>query len=156
MKSDSQILQNEFESLKADLIAKHNELGMPASGKWERELSVDVKRQKAIIYGTPYTEQLVNGREPGEFPPVDLIRQWIIDKPVPFDPSKITISSLAFLFARSIAREGTKYFKQGGTDLIESVITPARIQSIIDAVSDFYYNSFSSQLTNLFKNMEPA
>jgi len=152
MKSDSQILQNEFESLKADLVAKHIELGMPASGKWERELSVEVTRLKAIIYGTPYTEQLVNGREPGKFPPVDLIRQWILDKNIPF-LGKITLSSLAFLIARKIAKEGTNYFKQGGTDLVEAVITPERVQKIIDSVSEFYINSFTTQITGFLKQL---
>ncbi|PHQ27857.1 hypothetical protein [Leeuwenhoekiella nanhaiensis] len=152
MTSQSAILEREFESIKQDLIAKHIELGMPASGNWERSLVVDVQRLKATITGAPYTEQLVNGREPGKFPPIAAIRQWILDKPIPF-LGKIKLSSLAFLIARKIAKEGTNYFKQGGTDLVEAVITPERIQSIIDKVSEFYIDSFTTQITGFLKKM---
>ena len=152
MVGQSAILEKEFELIKQDLIAKHIELGMPASGNWERSLVVDVQRLKATITGAPYTEQLVNGREPGKFPPIAAIRQWILDKPIPF-LGKIKLSSLAFLIARKIANEGTKYFKQGGTDLVEAVITPERIQSIIDKVSEFYIDSFTTQITGFLKKM---
>lgn len=152
MVGQSAILEREFESIKQDLIAKHIELGMPASGNWERSLVVDVQRLKATITGAPYTEQLVNGREPGKFPPIAAIRQWILDKPIPF-LGKIKLSSLAFLIARKIANEGTNYFKQGGTDLVEAVITPERIQSIIDKVSEFYIDSFTTQITGFLKKM---
>jgi len=152
MIGQSTILQKEFEALKQDLIAKHIELGMPASGNWERSLVVEVQRLKATIHGAPYTEQLVNGREPGKFPPIAAIRQWILDKPIPF-VGKIKLSSLAFLIARKIAKEGTKYFKQGGTDLVEAVITPERVQSIIDQVSEFYIDSFTTEITGFLKKM---
>lgn len=150
--NQSQILQKEFESLKQDLIAKHIELGMPASGRWERELSIEVNRLKAVIYGEHYTEQLVNGRKPGKFSPVNAIRQWILDKNIPF-LGKISLSSLSFLIARKIAKEGTQYFKEGGTDLIDSVITPERIERILDSVSDFYINSFTSDITGFLKKL---
>lgn len=150
--SQSEILQREFELLKDDLIAKHQELGMPASGNWERELEVRVERLSASIVGTPYTEQLVNGRAPGKFPPVAAIRQWIIDKPIHF-VGKIKLSSLAFLIARKIANDGTKYFQQGGTDLIEAVITPERIQSIIDKVSEFYIDTFTTEISGFLKKL---
>tara|TARA_R110002012_G_scaffold190633_1_gene358210 strand:- start:19060 stop:19524 length:465 start_codon:yes stop_codon:yes gene_type:complete len=152
MVGQSAILEKEFESLKQDLIAKHIELGMPASGNWERSLVVEVQRLKATITGAPYTEQLVNGRGPGKFPPIAAIRQWILDKPIHF-LGKIKLSSLAFLIARKIAKEGTKYHKQGGTDLVEAVITPERIQSILDKVSEFYIDSFTTEITGFLKKM---
>ena len=104
------------------------------------------------IFGNAYTEQLVNGREPGKFPPISVITKWINDKNIsPTD--NISVSSLAFLIARKIAQEGTKYFKDGGTDLIESVITPSRIQRIVDNVSEFHISSFVSDITNVFKQV---
>lgn len=152
MTNQSAILEKEFELIKQDLIAKHIELGMPASGNWERSLVVEVQRLKATITGAPYTEQLVNGREPGKFPPIKAIRQWILDKNIPF-LGKISLSSLAFLIARKISKQGTEYFKQGGTDLVESVITPERIQSILNKVSEFYIDSFTTEITGFLKKM---
>lgn len=149
----SQILNDELEQIKQDLIKKHLELGMKASGGWIDSLNVQTKGLSGIIYGKPYTEQLVNGREHGKFPPISMIKQWIIDKNItPFD--KISISSLAFLIARKIAKEGTKYFKQGGTDLVSSVITPERIQMILDKVSEFHINSFLSEINGVFNELK--
>lgn len=152
--TSEQILHSEFEKLKAELIAKHNELGMKASGKWIESLENRSKRLSGVLMGEPYTEQLVNGRKPGKFPPVAMIRQWIEDKGI--TPQDITVSSLAFLIARKIAKEGTQYYKQGGTDLVEAVITPARIQSIIDKVSEFHINNFTSEVYGMFKQLEAA
>lgn len=151
MKKSTEILQLEFELIKQDLIDKHNQLGMRASGDWANSLHVEAKGLTATIFGNSYTEQLVNGRGPGKFPPISAITQWISDKNIPL--VDITISSLAFLIARKIAREGTQYFKKGGTDLISSVITPQRIQRIIDSVSEFHINSFVSDITNVFKEV---
>ena len=152
MLNQSQILEAQMELLKEDLAAKHRELGMKASGKWEASLEVDVQRLKGVIRGEDYTEQLVNGRAPGKFPPIAAIKQWILDKNIRF-LGQISLSSLAFLIARKIAKDGTKYFQQGGTDLLDAVITPQRIQSIIDSVSEFYIDSFTSEISGFIKKM---
>jgi len=131
----TEILEQEFQRLRQELIQKHIELGMVASGNWVNSLSQEVTGRKATIWGTDYTVQLVEGREPGKFPPINAIEKWINDKGIqPKD--NIPISSLAFLIARKIAREGTEYYKQGGTDLISAVITPERVQEIINKVGD--------------------
>lgn len=134
-----EILEEEFESLKNDLIQRHNDLGMKASGLWESELEITIEqsdgRMTARLSGIGYTEQLVYGRKPGKFPPIKAIEQWILDKGINLE-NNIKASSLAFLIARKIAKEGTKYFRDGGTDLIQSVITPERIQAIISRVRE--------------------
>lgn len=151
MINDAEILSREFDMLIDDLIAKHRELGMPASNQWIETLENRSERLSGQVWGQDYTEQLVNGREPGKFPPIKMIEKWIYDKGI--TPDNITVSSLAFLIARKIAKEGTEYFKQGGTDLVDAVITPQRIQSIIDKVSEFHINSFLSEVTGVFKQM---
>ncbi len=151
MIGDAEILSKEFDSLKQELIAKHKELGMKASGQWIESLENRSERLSGQLWGEPYTEQLVNGRGPGKFPPIKMIEKWIYDKGI--TPDGIKISSLAFLIARKIAKEGTEYFKQGGTDLVEAVITPQRIQDIIDKVTEFQINSFLSDITGVIKKM---
>lgn len=150
-----EILTIEFEAIKNDLIQKHNDLKMKASGNWQNSLVVNILDLKdgivlARVYGPMYTEQLVNGRLPGKFPPIEVIRNWIIDKGIAGVMEKTKISSLAFLIARKISIEGTKYFKEGGTDLVSSVFTPARIQSIIDKIREininYIVNGFIEQL----------
>lgn len=135
MNEHAKILQKEFEKLSADLTQRYIELGMKASGKWDKEKTVDVSESGSVvsgkIEGTPYTRQLQFGRKPGKFPPLAAIEQWINDKQIVPD---IPIRSLAYLIARKIAKEGTDYYKQGGTDLVDSVVTPQRIDSIISKV----------------------
>jgi len=149
-----EILAFEFEAIKKELIAKHNQLKMKASGNWESSLNINISGNEdltiAQLYGESYTEQLVFGRAPGKFPPIKAIEQWILDKGISTIGKQIKISSLAFLIARKIAQQGTKYFQQGGTDLVSSIITPERIQSIIDKVREinvaFITNGLIEQL----------
>ena len=152
-----EILQEEFESIKSDLIQRHNELGMKASGLWESELEIsidgDESKSSSKVLGLNYTEQLVFGRKPGKFPPIKAIEQWIQDKGIAAIGKNISTSSLAFLIARKIAQEGTNYFKQGGTDLVESVITPERIQSIIDRVKEINVVTMTNGLIEKLKQV---
>jgi hypothetical protein len=152
-----EILSIEFEAIRKDLIAKHEQLGMKASGKWADSLEVKIigNNDKSVsqIIGENYTEQLAFGRSPGKFPPIKAIEKWIYDKGISLIGKKITVSSLAFLIARKIAREGTKYFKQGGTDLIEAVITPERIEKIISQVKEINVTTFTNGLIEQLKQV---
>ena len=149
------ILQREFEKIKQDLIAKHDELGMRASGNWANELEVKVTASEnkyvAQIIGEQYTQQLVNGRKPGTMPPVQALEKWIQDKGVFAVQSQAEISGLAYAIATKIKIEGTEYFKQGGTELLDSVITAERIQSIIDLVGDLYAPEIFKGIREQFK-----
>ncbi len=151
-----EILQEEFESIKSDLIQRHNDLGMKASGLWESELEITIEksdgRMTARLSGIGYTEQLVYGRKPGKFPPIKAIEQWILDKGINLE-NNIKASSLAFLIARKIAKEGTKYFRDGGTDLIQSVITPERIQQIISKVREIDVVTITNGLIQQLKEV---
>lgn len=156
------ILQKELEKIRQELIQKHLQLGMKASGSWISSVEVNVNRLNGNILANAYTEQLVNGRPPTttsspSSPTLrEVIEQWIIDKGISPIESEMKISTLAFLIARKIHREGTKYFKQGGTDLVESVITPARIQQIIDSVTEFYVSDVVSEITGFFQELKTA
>ena len=135
---------NEFNSLKEDLIKKHLQLGMKASGRWINNLEVVTDRMSIKLLGEHYTRYLVNGRKPGKMPPVKVIEQWIKDKGL---QTRLPISTLAWAIAMSIKKKGTKYYPEG-TDLLDAVITPQRIQSIIDKVGE----SVLIEATTIFKN----
>lgn len=149
----TEILDKEFNLIKDDLIKKYDELGMRASGQWAKTLNVQTSGLTTKLFGQSYTEQLVFGRKPGKFPPIALIEQWIHDKGIKPIEENMKISTLAFLIARKISEDGTQYFQQGGTELIDSVITPARIQSIINKVSVFQINEFVLRFTNELKTL---
>lgn len=108
------------------LIKRYDELGMRASGNWAQQLEAEVRDTTAVIMGTPYTVQLVNGREPGRMPPVDAIYQWMLDKRT-FTGEKSM--SRAWAIAKTIQKEGTSWYKRGGSSLLEILDEP-EIQNI--------------------------
>ena len=153
MMNPEEIFREEIQLLKEELIAKHKALGMEASGKWIKALDSIIETTEnnlnAVLKNFAYTEQLTQGREPGTFPPVGAIKQWIIDKPItPKD--NISIDSLAWAISTKIFREGTDYYPDG-TDLIDSVITPKRIKKIIDKVGSIFLNNFELEINEQLK-----
>lgn len=157
MTRSEEALAKEFKKLRALLINNYDAKRMRASGSWAKELEDRSEGLSASIWGLPYTEQLEHGRIPTSSSPKtgpvtlrQAIEDWIDEKNIkPKDD--ISTSSLAFLIARKIHREGWNREKYNGLDLISEVITPAYIQSIIDKVSDFQIAEFSSEIINIFK-----
>lgn len=145
-------LTEEFNLLKAELIKKYDEKGMRASGNWADSLEVNVTGGLvATLIGEKYSEQLEYGRKSGKQPPSQVIEQWIRDKGIMQKiTGKISISSLAFLIARKIGREGWRREGYGGVELISEVVTPERIQQIIDRVSDSYIPAFEKEIKLMF------
>ncbi|MUV02081.1 hypothetical protein GN157_00015 [Flavobacterium rakeshii] len=153
MSSSTAILKAEFNLLKEELIAKYDELGMRASGNWANTLKVEAESYSAQITGAAYSEALENGYKPGKQPPSEAIEQWIIAKGISAQiEGDISISSLAYLIARKIGREGWDRANHGGTELISSVITPQRMQLIIDKVSENELILVTSDITNLLNS----
>ena len=146
------ILKEEIDLIIIDLIKKYDELGMRSSGKWANSLEPIIKEGSAVLLGEDYTQQLSTGRRPGTFPPIKAIEQWIIEKPISLEAG-MKLSTLAFLIARKIAENGTVYFQEGGTDLLDAVITPQRIQSIINKVSEFQIKELETDLVGRFKEI---
>jgi hypothetical protein len=145
------ILKEEFDLIKADLIKRYNEKGMRASGNWANTLEVQVKGISAQLIGEKYSEQLEFGRKAGKQPPSKAIEQWIRDKGLASRiEGKISISSLAFLIARKIAREGWRRQSYGGVELISEIVTPERIQAIINRVSAEYIPAFEKEIKLMF------
>jgi len=138
-----QVLAFEFESIKKDLIAEYDKRGMRASGEFARELEVVVETPSNVkLLGAPHSLQLEDGRGPtssgaqrAEVPLIEKIKQWIRDKGIISDiKNDENGSTLAFLIARKIHREGWKREKHGGVGLISAVVTDQRMQRIIDQV----------------------
>ena len=155
-----EILREEFALLKEDLIENHQKLGMKASGKWINELSDEVIEigSKLIgrITGASYTRQLVDGRRPGKMPPVRMIEEWIKNKGIQALESRLRLSQMAFAIARKIAQSGTRYYREGGTDLIERVVTPERMQRIIDRVTESVLNDQVDIYVRELRKLEKA
>lgn len=98
------------------LIKKFDDLGMEASGEWRENLRLVTTNKSATIRGRKYTEQLVHGRRPGTMPPVANIEKWVNVKLGLYGREA---TSAAWAISRKIEQEGTSWYKQGGTDLLE-------------------------------------
>lgn len=137
--SNTDIIREEIESIIADVKKLYIESCKKTSGNWEKELEVVYSDNRAEIYSYPY----LAGRAAGKMPPVKAIKKWIELKGI--KPLKGNTTSLAWAIAKSIAKKGTnpKYHLQ----VFEQVLTPERIQSVIDKVSQFNVNLFINEVT---------
>lgn len=149
LKSAEEKVFDEFLLLRQELVEKHIELGMEASGKWIRSLEVLKTDMSTKLIGEKYTEQLVYGRKPGTLPPVNAIKEWIEEKGITSD---LSTTSLAWAIAMKIKRDGTRYYQKGGTDLVSSVITTQRIQKIINLAGIEIALGIAPIFVNTFKN----
>ena len=150
----SAVLSKEFNLLKDDLIKAYDAKGMRASGKFAESLEVKVQGLTAQLWGEDYSQQLETGRKSGKFPPINAIEQWIKDKGIANRiEGQISISSLAFLIARKIAKSGWKREEYGGVELISSVVTDERIQKIIDEVGAEQAMIYTTEIITMVKQM---
>jgi len=149
MSNAGQLLAAEFELLKADIIAAYEAGGQAVSGNWADTVKVEATTNGYSITAAGY----INGRAPGTPPPSEAIEQWIKQKGIATRLEKnMTISSLAFLIARKIGREGWRP-KPGTINIVDSVVTPERIQRMLDKVGEVYLSDFTTQITNYLKNL---
>jgi hypothetical protein len=149
--NSEQILFKEFDAIRVDLIKAYDAKGMRASGKWADSLQVEASPLNAVITGLSYSQQLETGRRAGGFPPIASIEQWIRDKGI--TPIEISISSLAFLIARKIAREGWNREGYGGVELISEVVTDKRIQDIIEKVGEVTLFEYTTEIIKMIKEI---
>lgn len=127
-----------LEQLRLKLIAKYEELGLKASGKYADELEAKVLPNKLIMFGSDHSEFMENGRNAGKFPPIKSILEWIEVKqgiPAIFKEKK---KQFAFLIARKIAREGIQ---------VPNEFNKGKVISAV--VDDFLANDIDEMLREL-------
>ena len=161
MATTQDILNQEFELLKNDLIREYDRLNMRASGKTADSLEVETSVQGAKLTGSSVFEQLEYGRNSskssggGGAKLIDQIKQWISDKGIVSDiKNDADNSSLAFLITRKIHREGWDRSRFGGVGLISKVVTVNRVQSIINKVGAELTLTLVHRLQNEFKQIK--
>lgn len=139
-----QIKQEEIERVISEiitlfLIPKFRDLGMPATGEWES----NIEARGNEIWGRAYTEQLVNGREPGTMPPVQAIQKWALAK---FGNGDI---NLAWAIATKIKNEGTSWHPNG-SDLLEVLESQEVANYISDKIKDIVILQVTTQFQREF------
>lgn len=100
---------------------------MNASGNWLNNLSYRKEIQRAVVTAPKYTEQLAKGRKPGSLPPISKLIEWAKIK---FNADGEEARRIAWAVAKNIEKDGTKYYQDGGTKLVEVLSEQATIQYI--------------------------
>lgn len=136
------ILKNFAEGVIADIKSKIPNV----TGESAASLGYRIDTDGLTIFSSKkYFTVLETGRKPGKRPPIDVIEQWVRQKPITSD---ISPRSLAFLIARKIGEEGSLLYRQGGksgviSDSInEQVIKEKLIDNLSDSFRDFVVNEF--------------
>lgn len=130
------VLHVEMEKLREDILKVYNSSGKRTSGEFERGLETLYQPNSAFLFGYEY----LGGRRPGKMPPIKAIEKWIEAKGLKPLEDNLSVSSLAFLIARSIAKNGTR--KENNLPIFSQVITPERIQEILDSVERINVSRF--------------
>ena len=121
------------------------------TGKSAESLGYRIDGTDLIIFSTQkYFTVLETGRKPGKRPPINVIEQWIRDKPLNLDG--ISAKSLAFLIARKIGEEGSLLHRQGGKSGVisksinDQVIKEKLTDVLTDKFRDYVINEFVRKL----------
>lgn len=133
------------------LIQKYDELGMRATGDWANGLEGRTHANGGEIWGLPYTEQLVFGREPGKRPPIAPIERWVQAK---FGVSGRQATSMAYAVANKIAQEGTTWYQQGGSDLLEVLDDQRVVDTFYSEIGSYLTVQVSEELTRTLEELE--
>jgi len=148
MKSNEDIIKEEFELIVKDIIDLYNSSGKRTSGKFQEDLKIKTETNKGILFGN----RTLAGRSAGKMPPVESIKQWIEKKGIKPLKDNITSTGLAWAIAKSIAKKGTK--ESNHLKIYEMVITPERVDSVIKKVSEFNVNLFVQQVETQLELLE--
>lgn len=123
-----EFLKKEMKLIREDVLNEYNSSGKRVSGQFEEGLETTIEGNKYILKGYTY----LAGRKAGKMPPIQNILEWVKRKGIFEYEKESQASSIAFLIARKIGREGTstEYEKK----VYETVLTPQRIQTILNGV----------------------
>lgn len=100
--------------------------------------SLDKYEYQIIFDLADYWFYVENGRRPGKRPPISAIEKWIADKgiqPHPKSNGKVpSTKQLAFAISNNIAKEGTQYWRMGGTHVLHEAVNQQ--SPVLDAIVD--------------------
>ena len=157
----SQILTEELGTLRATIINNIRATGQWASGKTAASMAVMVSGSIGELVGRRAFGTLETGRRGGRVPRdfMGIIYDWMMAKgvhaePMPYKtsrPHKYTEQergdrTMAYFIAKTIRREGTRLYRNGGRDDVYSRAIPLTIERINSRLSGIYVASVTQQI----------
>lgn len=147
--SDEILTQTLQEVVDMFLIPKFISLGMNASGSWINALRVEVVNGTGYIKGKDYTYYLVNGRAPGNAPPISKLLPWVALK---WGKTGKEGLGAAIAVSKKIAKEGTDYYPNG-TDLLEVLQSNEVTQYIYTRISENISGQIQAEIKIMAKTI---
>lgn len=144
---NDEIIKEEFEAIKADIIALYNAGGKRTTGEFESGLEIIYRSDGATLMGYVY----LAGRIAGKQPPTKAIEDWLNAKGIKPIEEKMKISTLAYLIARKIGQMGTN--PANHQYVYDEVITPERIQRILDKITKINVTAFVNEVTVMIEKL---
>jgi len=157
----SQILTEELGTLKATIINNIRTTGQWASGKTAASMAVMVSGSIGELVGRRAFGTLETGRRGGRVPRnfMGIIYDWMQAKgvhaqPMPYKtnrPHKYTEQergdrTMAYFIAKTIRRDGTRLYRDGGRDDVYSRAIPITIERINSRLSGIYAAAVAQQI----------
>lgn len=157
----SQILTEELGTLKATIINNIRSTGQWASGKTAASMAVMVSGSIGELVGRRAFGTLETGRKGGRVPRnfAAIIYDWMQAKgihaqPMPYKTSRPHKYSeqergdrtMAYFISRTIRREGTRLYREGGRDDVYSRAIPTTIERINSRLSGIYVAAVAQQI----------
>jgi hypothetical protein len=122
--------------IKDAINAKHT-----VTGKTAKSIDNIVTENSLIVFGNQSVGSLVHGRSPtqssteGTPTLYEIILQWVKDKGLQAE-GNMSQEGLAFVITRSIHRNGTLLYQDGGRgNVLENIITDSKVNRLIDLVA---------------------
>ena len=157
--TEEQIRDITWEVINRFVIPDFEARGHNASGKWLDSLSVRAEPNKGVISGTEYTQFLIDGRGPNKDQKPEAINNWArwygsnVFKP--WAESK-GLSLNPYAVAYSIARTGTKIYKEGGSDFLKVLESEEVKKYVLDRLGIFIKANINNILRDSLIKLKTA
>jgi hypothetical protein len=145
--TNDEIIKEEIEAILDDIIDLYNKSGRKASEKFIEGLEAIYKPNQALIRGFVYLAGRGRTKKKGKAgePTVqEQILKWLKIRGIRPIEKNMKLSSLAYLIARKIHEKGTN--RSEWLRIYELVITPERIDQIINRVSKLNVNKIVTEI----------
>lgn len=108
-----------LKDVKQAYIKDQQEKNIRASGRSAQSIREEATIAAGRLFGSSYFHFQRVGRRPGNFPPIESIKQWLIDKNLDLNP---------FAVARKIAKKGTDIFmkRRPGLSIEDRILEPRK------------------------------
>ena len=150
-----QIIREELEQLRKDIIETSRAAGQEASGETYRKIAAeDVTSTSGKLTGPGYIGVLARGRRPGKIPYnfAAIIKEWAVYKGIGFG-SEEEFDRWANAVAWKIRREGTSLWRDAGSTGLEQDIFYTPIRQFVERISSRLLSVYQAQIIKQIDNL---